>query len=172
MKGQLWTLTYFPCFSSPLLFLCLHFSGKRKMPRAPSSTLPSPRYIKSRYLHIYNPSLDDGFVEIIWVSVWREQWRWWEFQIRVSAAAVALPGSVSASCPGTSSPPPDSDSSAWSSRCCRTGTQSSWGDIDSNQLEKLEAALAAWLVCLSLLSLTGSFLVLLGKFLLIFLHIT
>ena len=31
-----------------------------------------------------------------------------------------------------------------------------------NQLEKLEAAKAAWLVCLSLLSLTGSFLVLLG----------
>ena len=34
----------------------------------------------------------------------------------------------------------------------------------SNQLEKLEAAKAAWLVCHSLLSLTGSFLVLLGPF--------
>ena len=35
--------------------------------------------------------------------------------------------------------------------------------LSSNiQLEKLEAAKAAWLVCLSLLSLTGSFLVLLG----------
>ena len=31
-----------------------------------------------------------------------------------------------------------------------------------NQLEKLEAAKAAWLVCLSLISLTGFFLVLLG----------
>ena len=34
----------------------------------------------------------------------------------------------------------------------------------NNQLEKLEAAKAALLVCLSLLSLTGSFLVLLGQF--------
>ena len=34
--------------------------------------------------------------------------------------------------------------------------------IIMNQLEKLEAAKAARLVCLSLLSLTGSFLVLLG----------
>ena len=34
--------------------------------------------------------------------------------------------------------------------------------INNNQLEKLEAAKAAWLVCLRLLSLTGSFLVLLG----------
>ena len=31
-----------------------------------------------------------------------------------------------------------------------------------NQLEKLEAAEAAWLVCLNLLTLTGSFLVPLG----------
>ena len=36
----------------------------------------------------------------------------------------------------------------------------------NNQLEKLEAAKAAWLVYLSSLSLTGSFLVFLGKFLL------
>ena len=36
------------------------------------------------------------------------------------------------------------------------------GDIIINQLEKLEAAKAAWLVWPSLLSLTGSFLVLLG----------
>ena len=35
-----------------------------------------------------------------------------------------------------------------------------------NQLEKLEAAKAAWLVCLSFLSLTWSFLLLLGQFLL------
>ena len=37
----------------------------------------------------------------------------------------------------------------------------------TNQLEKLEAAKAARLVCLSLQSLTGSFLVLLGYFFLI-----
>ena len=41
-----------------------------------------------------------------------------------------------------------------------------------NQLEKLEAAKAAWLVCLSLLSLTGSFLVLLGPSGLIFSDLT
>ena len=35
-------------------------------------------------------------------------------------------------------------------------------DKNDNQLEKLEAAKAAWLVCLSLLTLTGSFWVLLG----------
>ena len=35
-----------------------------------------------------------------------------------------------------------------------------------NQLEKLEAAKPAWQVCLSLLSLTGSFFALLGQFLL------
>ena len=39
-------------------------------------------------------------------------------------------------------------------------------NIIINQLEKLEAAKAAWLVCLSLLSLTGSFWVVLGQFLL------
>ena len=35
-------------------------------------------------------------------------------------------------------------------------------EMTENQLEKLEAAKAAWLVYLSLLSLTGSFLALLG----------
>ena len=35
-------------------------------------------------------------------------------------------------------------------------------NFKTNQLEKLEAAKAAWLVCISLLSLTGSFLVPLG----------
>ena len=34
--------------------------------------------------------------------------------------------------------------------------------VNDNQLEKLEAAKAAWLVYLSLLSITGSFLALLG----------
>ena len=42
-------------------------------------------------------------------------------------------------------------------------------DVHSNQLEKLEAVKAACLVCLCLLSLTGAFWVLLGKFLLTFL---
>ena len=40
----------------------------------------------------------------------------------------------------------------------------SWEDDNNNQLEKLEAAKAAWLVCLSLLSVTGSLLVLLGPY--------
>ena len=44
--------------------------------------------------------------------------------------------------------------------------------ICRNQLEKLEAAKAAWLVCLSILSLTGSFLLLLGQFLLTLLGLT
>ena len=41
-----------------------------------------------------------------------------------------------------------------------------------NQLEKLESAKAALLVCLSSLSLTGSFLLLLGQFLLTLLGLT
>ena len=42
------------------------------------------------------------------------------------------------------------------------GWKTKLNHLSSNQLEKLEAAKAAWLVCLSLLSLPGSFLVLLG----------
>ena len=45
-------------------------------------------------------------------------------------------------------------------------------NIKKNQLEKLVAAKAAWLVGLSLLSLTGSFLLFLGQFLLTLLGLT
>ena len=46
--------------------------------------------------------------------------------------------------------------------CYRLRLASANISASNDQLEKLEAAQAAWLVCLSLLSLTGSFLVLLG----------
>ena len=45
---------------------------------------------------------------------------------------------------------------------CETRTWRARNTSRRNQLEKLEAAKAAWLVCLSLLSLTESFLILLG----------
>ena len=66
------------------------------------------------------------------------------------------------SCRCTSGCQHPAGSECGSTRCpgCPACTQPAV--IINNQLEKLEAAKAAWLVCLSLLSLTGSFLALLG----------